>query len=443
MMGAHDNGDEPIRTYIDAQENAVLMEREREGAISAPSFPCPDDVWVGPYAEVADILGFRDWRVWVGVTAALSARAHRNLNLSYHAPLHGMGYYLLVAASSTGKSLATRLCRALLPSAYRCKYSVESGQALPYLIAERLTNEEGILMGLQAVPTALLLSEWTLLLDNMDIHGSSLLPKLNECYDGDHPLEVNRTEKRGVTDSISVSDPVLTLLGTTTLNEFRASVKAHHIKSGFINRHFIVPGSFIPWRYDADYEAFPEQALRAYAEENLPLGHAFGHGVAMRSVYDVDAAAINNYWGTQLFEPLHNEIEEEDEASVYKRLHVYSRRIPALLAWSMRSSSISLSQVRAGHAAVESSLSFLRYLFAEKVPSLTPTMQAYSDLDNLILHVVASDSSATKNAICQRLKRHGGYAQISQQIEKLLHAGGLIVQKQGEKGTKKILQLPE
>ena len=434
------NGHTPIEELLDGKENGWMATQEKEPVDVLPSFPCPDDLWIGPYADVANILGFRDWRVWVGVTAALSARAHRNLSLSYHAPLHGMGYYLRVSASSTGKSLATRLCRALLPREYRCKYSVESGQALPYLIAERVTDEDGKVTGLRPVPTALLLSEWTLLLQNMDIHGSSLLPKLNECYDGDHPIEVNRTEKRGESDSVSVSDPSLTLLGTTTINDFRLSVKASHVKSGLMNRHLIVPGAFIGWQYDSDNEYFPEQELQQYAA-SLPLGHTFGGGKRVHDCYLPDAWSINSYWGKQLFEPLHNEIEEQDEASVYKRLHVYSRRLPALLAWSTRSPLISVPHIRAAQAAIESSLVFLRYLFAEKMPQLTPTMQAFADLEMLILRLVAREPGVDKKTVCQRLKKQGGYTQVSQQIEKLLQSGGLELRKAGVKGTRKTLHV--
>ena len=437
------NGHPPIEQLLDEKENAWMAGQEKEPVDVLPSFPCPDDLWIGPYAEVADILGFRDWRVWIGVTAALSARAHRNLSLSYHAPLYGMGYYLLVAASSTGKSLATRICRALLPTDYRCKYSVESGQALPYLVSEAIKDDAGKTIGLRPLPTALLLSEWTLMINNMDIHGSSLLPKLNECYDGDHPIEVNRTEKRGESDSVSVSDPCLTLLGTTTIHDFRTAVKPHHIKSGLINRHFIVPGSFIGWEYDSDNEYFPDQELRFYAQERLPSGHTFGAGRRMRDCYESDAAAINSYWGKALFTPLHNEIEEQDEASVYKRLHVYSRRLPALLAWATRAPLISLPHIRAMQAAVESSLAFLRWLFTEKLPQLTPTMQVFADLDATILRLVAKEPHIEKKTVCQRLRRQGGYTQVSQQIEKLLQSGGLELHKSGEKGTKKTLYAPE
>lgn len=417
-------------------ENAAIIsqEREEEPLEQGPSFPCPDIVWQGHYAAIADLVGIRDWRVWLGITAALSARAHRNLHANYYADLYGMGYWLLVSGSSTGKSLVTRLCSALLPPDYRKKYSIESGQGLINLISESEKDEAGKTVKLISTPTILLLSEWSTILANMDLRGSSLMEKMNECYDAEHAIEANRVEKLGHSDSASVADPSLTLLGTTTIRTFRARVKEHHKESGFLNRHLLLPGPHLTWRYNSENESFSKDELTYYAHKELPRGHAFGLGKPMRTLYEDEAYYLDDLWGKNVLEPLHNANgDEAEDGSPYRRLHAYSRRIAALLAWSEGKSTIAVRHVEATHAVIETSLHFLRWLLTDGPVEMSPWQRSFSEIEEKIIRKIKEKPGIRKEDLCQLLKRSGGYSAIAERLDKLIKSGGITLRVQGQK----------
>lgn len=428
--------DSPLSRVVDARENAWMIEEEREPPEEqGPEFPCPEALWIGHYRAIADIIGVRDWRVWLGITAALSARAHRNLHANYYGDLYGMGYWLLVSGSSTGKSLMTRTCAALLPPSYRKKYSVESGQGLLNLIATSEKGEDGRTSTLTPVPTLLMLSEWSTLLSNMEIRGSTLLEKLCECYDSEHAVEANRTEKQGHSDSFSVESPMLTMLGATTIKGFRKRVRDYHKESGFLNRHFILPGPSQHWRYFAheEQEYFPRSELETYAQVSLSTSHTFGLGRSMRSLYEPVAFAIDGAWGARLFEPLHNARESEDDLSPYLRLHVYARRIAALYAWSEGADAIQRQHVEATHAAVECSHAFLRWLLAEAPVEMPPWQRVQGEIEEKIVRKIKEKPGIRKDELCQSLKRSGGYSLVAERLEKLLKSGALVLRVEGQK----------
>lgn len=400
-----------------------------------PEFPCPDIIWQGHHAAIADILGLRDWRVWIGITAALSARAHRNLHANYYSDLFGMGYWLLVSGSSTGKSLVTRLCSTLLQPDYRKKYSVESGQGLINLISKSDKDEAGKTVALHATPTILLLSEWSTLLSNMDIRGSSLMEKMNECYDSEHAIEANRTEKQGHNDSASVDNPALTLLGTTTIRTFRSRVKEHHKESGFLNRHFLLPGPMIEWKYNSEHENFPREQLFDYAHHELPRSSTFGLGHPIREMYTPEAFYLDDLWGKDILEPLHNhELDEGiEDGSPYRRLHAYARRIAALLAWSESSDLIQLHHVEATHAVVETSLKFLRWLLTDGPIEMTAWQRTFSEIEEKIIKKIKEKPGIRKDELCKALRKNGGYTAIAERLDKLTKSGGVTMRIEGQK----------
>jgi hypothetical protein len=430
--------DNPLSKVIDARENAWMMEQEREQeedtGEKGPALPCPDALWIGHYKAIADIVGVRDWRVWLGITAALSARAHRNVHVNYYSDLFGQGYWLLVSGSSTGKSLMTRLCSDLLPHDYRRKYSIESGQGLLNIIAESIKDKAGKTIGLQSVPTVLLLSEWTSLLGNMDIRGSTLLEKLNECYDSEHPVEVNRTEKQGHSDSLSVADPTLTILGATTGEGFRKRVQERHKESGFLNRHFILPGPSTAWGYNSKAEIWPRDQLIYYAHQELPRAHTLGLGQAMSTLYEPDAYKLDDIWGRAVLEPLHNGSREDiADSSPYRRLHAYARRIALLYAWSDLSPLITVAHAEAAHAAVECSLAYLRWLLNEATVELPSWQRAVNEVEEKIVRKIKGTPGIRKDDVCKALRKNGGYPAIAERIDKLVKSGAITLRMEGQK----------
>lgn len=418
-------------------ENAVTVAQERETC--EPEYPCPEEIWIGPWRDVAGIVGYRDWRVWVGVTAALSARAHRNLWCRYYGPLYGMGYYLLVAASSQGKSVCTRTCRTLLPHGYEIFTSVESGQALAESLATINRDESGKIVDTTSFPAALIVSEWSMILQNMDFHGSSLLERFCEIADAEPQVDLNRASKKGE-GKIRITNPTLTVCATTTLRNYQKSVTERHIASGFINRHLILPGARQRWDYNSEQEDLDFDQLAAYAFHELPQAHTFGLGQPMRFTYSPEAFRLDDAFGRPFFGEIHNGEDQTGTEDVYKRLHVYNRRIAALYAWASRSEVITVAHVQAANAVIRTSHRFLRQLHGDPLPELPAFMKANATLESLILAKVTEAKLMRKDSLCNALRRHGGYSGVSSTVEKLIQAGALRTVMQGKL---KLLALPE
>lgn len=414
---------------VDALENVEILRQKRER--NGPEYPCPPELWIGPFADVAQIIGIRDWRVWLGVCAALSARASRNIHVAYNGPLFGMGYYLLVAGSSIGKSLCTRIFKKLLPSAYRVVGSVKSGQALPNVFAEITRDEKGKITDIQSVPAAICLNEWGLLLSNIAIHGSSLMQRLCEVHDAEDTFDIIRGDKGGK-GNVSVKDPTLTILGTTTIDDFQKRVKSDHLEFGLINRHLILPGARLRWLYNSPNEFIDFGGLADYAER-LPLAHTLGLGRPMSELYTRDAYVIDDEWGRSIMEPMHNAEYAATGEAIFKRLHVYGRRISLLYAWGMGATKVDTAHVQAAHAVVETSLKFTSQLLGDLAVDLPPSLKIQEGLEREILLAVQAQSGIGKDELCQRLKRHGGYTMVSRTVERLVQASALRRRTEGKK----------
>jgi hypothetical protein len=413
------------RNEVDAAENGAILAHEREA--TEPEYPCPPDVWIGPWADIANLLGIRDWRVWMGITAALSARAHRNIHCAYYEPLWGMGYWLLVAPSATGKSLTTTLCRHLLPEHYEIFTSVESGQALAESIAT-ITQDEHTkkVTAVTATPSILISAEWTRLLGNMLHHGSTLLECLCEIADGIQ-TDLNRA-KQG---KLRIHQPTLTLCATTTELRYQKTVSDDLVSSGTINRHFILPGPNVAWRYNSPLEHRDYSRVRQYVTERFLRPHTFGNGKPMGECYSREAFALDEPFGEELASRYHHG-KDTGERSPFTRLHAYNRRIQCLYAWAMHSDAILTSHVRAAHAAVHTSERYLRFLHDDTITSLPPLLKANASIEEKILSLVSSEPHIRKDSLCQRLRKNGGYTAISSAVEKLLQSNALELKVAGK-----------
>jgi hypothetical protein len=142
----------------------------------------------------------------------------------------------------------------------------------------------------------------------------------------------------------------------------------------------------------------------------------------MRNVYCEDAFEADHAFGTAQFE----NIDDTDDSSLIRRLHVYNRRIAMLYAWASESSQILLPHVQAANAAVLTSLNYVKSLFSAKEPALTPFMQAHSDIEAAILAKIRDKPGVTAKELCMTLKnRFGGYSIVSERITRLLNAGAI------------------
>jgi len=181
----------------DEAENSRIIAQERELPDEQPvSWPCPNILWQGKFLEVAQAVGVRSWEVWVGIYAALSAVAHRNLHWFYfNDPIFGMSYPLLLGPTGAGKNLVTNICQDLLPNGYPVFYSVQSGPGLIPLLADAsLKNKEGRLI-VRGRPVLLLAEEWSRTIQMAGIEHATLLEDLNALFQRNRPWSMSRSHK--------------------------------------------------------------------------------------------------------------------------------------------------------------------------------------------------------------------------------------------------------
>ena len=405
----------------DAEENARFLAAERD---PAPAYATPPIIWQGPWKIVADLLNLHDWRVWIGVTAALSALASRNIWVNYYGPLYGMGAYLLVAPSGTGKSIVTKVCERLLPASFRWFDSIESGQALLENIADIERDKDGKITRCVAVPALLLSSEWTQTLKAVDYSGSTLMERVHKCVDGESVVNLNRADKRGH-GAMRIERPTLSVCATTTAESYAQVIKDKHISSGFLNRHLVMPTEDVPWVYDDPRQALDFDAVSQYAAELRP-GHTFGLGRPIRDCYTQEAFDYDLSFGQTFLEPLRAPDAPPHTRDVCGRLHQYHRRLSMLYAWAMHSDFITSDHVHAAEAAVRTSHHFLTEMHANTPVDMPVYMKARSDIEEKILARVTQEPDVPPQTVCQSLRRNGGYQLISQLIEGLVASGALL-----------------
>lgn len=415
-----------------------------DSAIDAPgdandeaTFPCPSLLWRGVFAEVAEVVGKRTWEVWLGTAVALGARAHRNIHVRYHANLYGWLYGLLVAPTGTGKSVCTDLCEALLPEDYRWESGVQSGPGLVSILADVERDTQGKVASVSAFPAALILPEWTTLARNLKITNATLEQDLNMIFDGKAKWTTSRSEasKHGG-GRVTIPTPSLSICGTTTDASFHDEVSVRLLRSGFINRYLVLPGTHTRWKLFDESAGIDYDRLR---DLPLPLAHTFGNGVRVWSLYTPEAIAHWQCWGVPLFQEQLMAPSANGTADIYKRLHTYTHKIAMLYAWSEHSPVITLDHLLPACAVIETSRAFLSQLYDDLAPDVPAFIHARAVLDDEILRLVAAAPGLRKDTLCQRLRRHGGYSTIATAVENLLKAGALRMIPAGEKKTLKTL----
>ena len=431
------NGSEHHKQRVEAKLTQAEVAQEREPEVQ---YRTPDIVWQGYWKQVADALGIYDWRVWIAVTAALSARAHRNIFTNYHGYLYGMGAWLLIAPSGVGKRLVTDVCNLLLPRDYPNFDSVESGQALAESLAT-ITREPktGNILNIASYPSILVTSEWSQLIKAVDFNGSSLLERLHKAVDGEKFLNLNRADKKG-NGKLRIPNPTLTLLGTTTNEVYCDIIKEKHTNSGFINRHFILPTEAKRWLYDAPNDVINYDGVEAIGFA-MPEGRTFGIGHSMRSMYEDDAYKRDIAFGEKFLEPFRNEETPKRERDLFGRLHAYHRRIACIYAWAEGAEKIRLPHVLAAEAAVRTSHQFLMELHGGQLVELPTFMKARGEVEEKILDWIRRNGDVTKRDVCEALRRNGGFTAISEAIGRLQHEGALTVEAGGGRGKKALIRL--
>lgn len=444
--------------HSDEDENAWWEEQERETEAEAggettaepedatvkpetgEEYPCPDHLWRGMFGEVANAVGRKTWDIWLAVLVALGARAWRNIDLKYHRRLYGMVYGLLIKGTGMGKGLSTDVCRALMPDWYVIRDAVQSGPALAPILATIERDKKNKVISCESHPALLLIEEFTVLLKNAGIQHSTLFDTINNLFHRTWPWNVSRSERPGSGGGdVVIKDPSLSILATTTQSLFKEYVSPQMIRSGFLNRFFVLPGDATPWKfYDPD-GAGRIIDTKVGLLDDMPV-HKWGEGKTVWQMYEPAALKKVVEWGSATFEPIMQSSELDAES--VKRLHVYCQVISFLYAYSERRESVPVEIVECTIPAIETSLKFLLSLIAQDRDPEIPKFKAYEiSLEQKILARVKAEKGIRRRTVIRALAgRTATSADISALVGKLLNIGVLTEVVEGKAHK---LYLPE
>lgn len=421
------------RAITELAENKVMASQEREEPyVTVTDFSCPDILWQGRLAQIAEALGRRSWEVWFGSMCALGAVAHKNLHWHYHRPLYGMLYGLLISPTGHGKGICTDLCRALLPEHYTVRRGVQSGPGLFPILAEITKDEKGKTIRISPRPALLAIEEWTALLKVSKIEFSNLQETLNDLFHTAHPFNISRSDADKSGGDRSVENPTLSICATTTASLLRHEVTDRMISSGFLNRYFIVPGSHDPWKFrDREQSGTRTDKVRGFFDDLA--GYAWGNGENVWDAYEPDAEERLAAWGELTFAPVMSSTALEAES--VKRLHTYAHIIALLYAWSARAKLVSLPHVEAAITAVTISKTFVQSLIGDEDVTIPPNKQYEMGLEHKILDKVKREPGVTIRKVGEDLRKSGSYKDITERTRQLIQLGVLTVEKVGKSET--------
>lgn len=378
-------------------------------------FPCPEVMWQGVWREVGEQYG-RSWDVWAAMLSAIGASVQRRLYWYYvKAPMYGMTYSLIVAPTGTGKELCANIVAALLPPDYNMRDAVQSGPALYPIMAE--TGGKG---GTRtARPTILVIGEWTKLAKNAQIQHSSLVDDLNTLFHRVRNWNISRSERDFAGGDKWLTDPALSIFGTTTPEKLKSTVTEEMMNDGFLNRYLLLPGptldfEFWPTRQQAGDPAKRLAPLRDRLAE-LATTEAWGGGANYQEAFNPDAAARLQVWGAPYFEPLMR--SSSVQANRKKRLHMYAHLIGMLSAWSGGRRLVELADVEMAIYAVETSSRFVDWLFAD-----APIHLSQREIGDLQAEELVYDAIAKRPNYYNNNRLNNSFKRRGLSIDKVKHA---------------------
>jgi hypothetical protein len=424
-----------------AEREAIQQERPLHH-----EYPCPENLWIGVHAEVAKRLNKKSWEIWTGTTAALAAVAERQIDVRYYGSLYGMGYFLLVKPTGLGKGQCTNTCKALLPESYTVRDAVQSGPALAPILAEIERDKKDRVIMVRSRPAILIVEEWTGLIRNMGIANSTLLDTINLLFHRKYPWNVSRSDRAGAGGDLVIPRPTMTICGTTTASMLKHCVSETMIRSGFLNRHLILPGSNGGWTFHEE----SEQAAGINFDSLTGLLEPFRHHAWPNNEkdnvwlsYDKEARKRMSAWGQETFEPIMN--SDSLDAEAMKRLHVYAHILSVLYAWSEKCLKIEMKHVEATISVINVAKSFLEQLMGEPEEVEPPPFKRYEiAIEQKILTLVREQPGLTRREVVRKLMgRSIKSADVNTAINQLAEIGRLH-QKEGgttERGGRKPLRL--
>lgn len=435
------NGQTDIRTLLraspvmqeakDRAETLDTLEQERELSPIVTEYPCPDMLWQGRLAQIADRLGKRSWEVWLGAICAMGAVAQKNLHWHYYRPLYGMLYGLLISPTGKGKGVVADVCKALLPEGYTVRGTVQSGQALFPILAEVTKNTKGKIVSIQPRPAILVIEEWSALLKASKMEFSQLQDTLNALFHQTDPFYINRSDAERSGGDRSVDNPTLSICATTVEKLLRQHVTPNMVSSGFLNRYLVVPGSSDQWKlYDPDKAGINANLVKGFLDDLI--GYAWGASQNVWLAYSEEARERFVSWGTPVLEPIMN--SQSLEAESLRRLHVYAHMICLLYAWSEKLPLVTLRHVEAAIVACEVSKLFVESLMSDDVGDIPlPQYKQWEvSLEHKILAKVNREPGITSRKIARDLARDGTYKDRTQAVRSLIQLEKLLTIKDGK-----------
>src|SRR5262249_51347251 len=133
-----------------------------------------------------------------------------------------------------------------------------------------------------AVPTILLLKEFTNLLKAAKIENSRLIDCLNSVYQSERAFTISRSNRLSTGGKVIVPDVKLSIYATTTQRLLTKMLAQFPdlLSSGFFNRFLILPGTSQPW-IDCDEEGTQIEldGLKSIRDERLTRGRNLCIGI--------------------------------------------------------------------------------------------------------------------------------------------------------------------
>lgn len=417
----------------EAAENARLLAEEREDA--EPDFPCLDIVWQGIFAEVADIVKERSWGVWLATYSALGAIAHCNLKSFFYRPVYGMTYSLLISKTGTGKGFYVDIVESLLPPDYQASTGVQSGEGLLGIISEEVpTDDKRDKPTYRAVPSILLLPEWSALAKAVAIENSRLMEMLNGIFQQEKPFTLARSNRNtgGAGGRIFLTDPKLSIFGSTTIKSIVRVLEKHPdiVSQGLFNRFLVLPGPMRKWiDYERDRAVLDQASLRLCTQHLY--AHAWQPQGSVWDLYDEGALEVRKQWGVEVAEPLMNSEDDTPVRDSLARLHFYSHHIALMYTWSSRRQRIAEDFVAAALAIVNTAKRFVSSLLVGGLLEDLPQGKRFSvSLQEKILTKVRNVPGVSSRIIQQDLRRAAPLVDIRLAVGHLVSSGLLRSEKE-------------
>lgn len=329
-----------------------------------------------------------------------------------------------------------------MPEGYMVRDAVQSGQAFAPILAEIEYDRRGRAMSVKPRPVMLIMEEWTVLLKNAGIPGSTLFDTVNRVFQGEHPWNISRSDRPGSGGGdINIPDPTLTILATTTGSLLREYMSTTMIRSGFLNRYLVLPGTRRKWKF---YD--PERAGVDFGKlhglfDSIPTNPNWSNGANIWDMYTPAAKERLIAWGIPLLEPI---MESEDlVAASMKRLHFYAHLVAVSCAYWEGKALADLSHVEMGIAIADISKKFVEELMGTSHEPDVPRIKAYEvDLEQKVkakVKEVGKEGISRRDVVRDLSGKKATSADIYSLISKLVIIGVLEEKEEGK--SQKVVKL--